>query len=71
MQLMVSGLALRSGLLFAGIFYCIRASCQKEQERAITEKPMEASLLFQAETNNNKFWGHIVFLPFICNMDLG
>lgn len=51
MQLMVSGLAMRSGLLFAGRFNCIRASCQNEQERAIREKPMKVELLFKLETN--------------------
>lgn len=56
---MVSGVALRSGLPFAGTLNCIRASCQDEQERASREKPMEASLLSKPQTNNNnKFWGH-------------
>lgn len=52
-QLMVSGLARKSGLVFAGIFNCTRASCQNEQERASGGKPMEAQLLFKLETNNN------------------
>lgn len=41
-QLMVSGLARKSGLVSAGIFNCTGASCQNEQKRAIREKPMEA-----------------------------
>lgn len=70
-QLMVSELARKSGLLFAGIFNCTGASCQNEQERASREKPMEAQLLFKLETNNNttNSGGAMLSFPFICNMD--
>lgn len=53
-QLMVSGLAGKSGLAFAGTFNRTEASCQNEQERAIGEKPMPACLLFKLATNSNK-----------------
>lgn len=68
---MVSGLALKSGLVFAGIFNCTGASCQNEQERAIGEKPIEVELLFKLETNNNiiNSGGTMLSFLFICNID--
>jgi hypothetical protein len=64
---MVSGVALRSGLRFAGIFNCIRASCQDEQERTIREKPMGASMPFKLKTTNSG--GRTFAFAFIYNMD--
>lgn len=70
-QLMVSGLALKSGLAFAGICNCTGAPCQNEQERAVGEKPVEVSLLFKLETNNNikNSGGAMPSFLFICNID--